>query len=251
MAMTAPIVLKISGHELDDAAYLREFASILAQQNQPVIIVHGGGKEISALQTRLGIEPRYIDGVRITDPDSLSLVEMVMCGTINKRLVRTLLAAGVQAIGLSGVDGGIVQAVKMQHPTVDMGFTGQITRVNANPLQTLLDQGYTPVLAPVSLGEDTSYNVNADSVAGAVAAAVGASRVIFISNVPGVMQNGEVLPTLTSAQVEALIADGTIFGGMIPKVKTALEALTSGIRQSVITNLAGLQNAGGTVFTAE
>lgn len=249
--MTAPIVLKISGHELDDAAYLREFASILAQQNQPVIIVHGGGKEISALQTRLGIEPRYIDGVRITDPDSLSLVEMVMCGTINKRLVRTLLAAGVQAIGLSGVDGGIVQAVKMQHPTVDMGFTGQITQVNAKPLHALLDQGYVPVLAPVSLGEDTSYNVNADSVAGAVAAGVGASRVVFISNVPGVMQNGTVLSTLTSAQVETLIAEGVIFGGMIPKVRTALEALTSGIRQSVITNLAGLQSAGGTVFTAE
>lgn len=249
--MMAPIVLKISGHELDDAAYLQEFAAILAQQSQPTIIVHGGGKEISALQTRLGIEPRYIDGIRITDSDSLSLVEMVMCGTINKRLVRTFLAAGVQAVGLSGVDGGMIQAVKMEHPTVDMGFTGQIVRLNVKPLQVLLDQGYTPVLAPVSLGEDSSYNVNADVVAGAVAAAVGASRVIFISNVPGVMQNGEVLPTLTHAQADALIADGTINGGMIPKVRTALEALRSGIRQSVITNLVGLQSGGGTVFTAQ
>ena len=136
--MTAPIVLKISGHELDDADYLRDFANTLARMNQPVIIVHGGGKEISALQTRLGIEPRYIDGIRITDAESLVLVEMVMCGTINKRIVRTLLAAGVQAIGLSGVDGGIVQAVKMVHPTVDMGFTGQIVTVNPKPLQVLL-----------------------------------------------------------------------------------------------------------------
>jgi acetylglutamate kinase len=174
-----------------------------------------------------------------------------MCGTINKRLVRTFLAAGVQAIGLSGVDGGIIQAVKMQHEMVDMGFTGQITQVNPKPLHVLLDRGYMPILAPVSLGEDSSYNVNADLVAGAIAAAVGASRVIFISNVPGVMQNDAILPTLTPAQTEALIADGTIFGGMIPKVRTALEALTSGIRQSVITNLAGLQSGGGTVFTAE
>ncbi len=248
--MIAPIVLKISGHELDDADYLREFAAVLAQQAQPVIIVHGGGKEISALQTRLGIEPRYVDGIRITDAESLALVEMVMCGSINKRLVRTFLAAGVQAIGLSGVDGGTVQAVKMAHPTVDMGFTGQIVRINPKLLQVLLDQGYTPVLSPVSLGEDSSYNVNADTVAGAVAAAVGASRVIFISNVPGVMKNGVVIPTLTHTEVEALIADGTINGGMIPKVRTALEALTSGIRQSVITNLAGLQSTGGTVFSA-
>lgn len=248
--MTAPIVLKISGHELDDAAYLNEFAAVLAAQKQPAIIVHGGGKEISALQTRLGIEPRYVDGIRVTDAESLALVEMVLCGTINKRLVRTLLSAGVQALGLSGVDGGIVQAAKMPHTEVDMGFTGQITTVNPKPLLALLEQGYTPVLAPISLGETSSYNVNADSVAGAVAAAVGASRVIFISNVPGVMQNGAVLPTLTTAQVEALIADGTISGGMIPKVRTALEALTSGIGQSVITNLAGLQTAGGTVFTA-
>jgi len=246
--MTAPIVLKISGHELDDAEYLRDFANALAQMNQPVIIVHGGGKEISALQTRLGIEPRYIDGIRITDADSLVLVEMVMCGTINKRIVRTLLAAGVQAIGLSGVDGGIVQAVKMAHPTVDMGFTGQIVTVNPKPLEALLDAGYMPVLAPVSLGQDSSYNVNADHVAGAIAAAVGASRVIFISNVPGVMKNGEVLATLTPAQTEALIEDGTINGGMIPKVRTALEALTLGVTQSVITNLTGLQSAGGTVF---
>jgi acetylglutamate kinase len=248
--MTAPIVLKISGHELDDAEYLRDFAAVLAKQNQPVIIVHGGGKEISALQTRLGIEPRYIDGIRITDADSLVLVEMVMCGTINKRMVRTLLAAGVQAIGLSGLDAGIVQATKMAHTSVDMGFTGQIVTVNPKPLEILLAAGYTPVLAPVSLGEDSSYNVNADHVAGAIAAAVGASRVIFISNVPGVMKNGEVLATLTPGDTEALIDDGTINGGMIPKVRTALEALTLGVTQSVITNLAGLQSAGGTVFKA-
>ena len=246
--MTAPIVLKISGHELDDADYLRDFANTLARMNQPVIIVHGGGKEISALQTRLGIEPRYIDGIRITDAESLVLVEMVMCGTINKRIVRTLLAAGVQAIGLSGVDGGIVQAVKMVHPTVDMGVTGQIVTVNPKLLQALLSNGYVPVLAPVSLGQDSSYNVNADHVAGAIAAAVGASRVIFISNVPGVMKNGEVLATLNPAQTETLVEDGTINGGMIPKVRTALEALTLGVTQSVITNLAGLQSAGGTVF---
>src|SRR5690606_1275153 len=144
--MMTPIVIKISGHELDDAAFLVEFARAIRDLNLPTVIVHGGGKEISALQTRMGIEPRYLDGVRITDEASLALVEMVLCGTVNKRLVRILLDAGVDAIGISGVDRGLVRAEKMPHPTQDMGFTGMITAVRGEVLQELLAQKATPVV---------------------------------------------------------------------------------------------------------
>jgi acetylglutamate kinase len=194
--------------------------------------VHGGGKEISALQTQMGIEPRYADGVRITDAASLALVEMVLCGTVNKRLVRMLLAAGVDALGMSGVDRGLVRAAQMQRDGIDMGFTGEVGAVRGDVLRGLLAEGITPVIAPICLGDDSAYNVNADHVAGAVAAADGAH-----------------VPALTPEQTESLIAAGTIFGGMIPKVRTALGALDHGVARATITDLAGLIAGGGTVFT--
>ncbi len=247
--MPAPIVIKISGHELDSPDFLAELAATLKDIDDPIAIVHGGGKEITALQTRLGIEPRYVDGLRITDAESLALVEMVLCGTVNKRIVRTLVNAGIDAVGLSGVDGGLVSAQKLFHESVDMGYTGEVTAVRVDLLIDYLDQGIIPVIAPICLGEDNNFNVNADHVAGAVAAALEADRLVFVSNVEGVLRDGAVIPQLTPQQVGDLIADGTIFGGMIPKVKTALEALAEGVQQAVITNLAGLARGGGTVFT--
>lgn len=246
-----PTVIKIGGHEMDDHAFLTELAMVIAALQEPVIIVHGGGKEISMLQQKMGIEPRYLDGVRITDEPSLALVEMVLCGTANKRLVRTLIAAGIDTIGLSGQDRGLIKAEKMQHPTQDMGFTGVITSVRGSVLQELIAQGITPVVSPISLGPTSALNVNADHAAGAVAGAVNANRVVFITNVEGVLANGSHVPTLTATETRALIADGTIFGGMIPKVETALHALDNGVSQAVITNLAGLKTHGGTVFTSE
>ncbi|MBN8638177.1 MAG: acetylglutamate kinase [Anaerolineae bacterium] len=246
--MPAPIVIKISGHELDSPDFLAELAATLKHFDTPVVIVHGGGKEITALQTRLGIEPRYVDGLRITDAESLALVEMVLCGTVNKRIVRTLVNAGIDAVGLSGVDGGLVSADKMTHESVDMGYTGEVTAVRVDLLVDMLDQGITPVIAPICLGEDSNFNVNADHVAGAVAAALEAERLVFVSNVEGVLKDGAVIPQLTPNQVGEMIADGTIFGGMIPKVKTALESLAEGVAQAVITNLKGLSSGGGTVF---
>lgn len=246
--MPAPIVIKISGHELDSPDFLAELAATLKHFDTPVVIVHGGGKEITALQTRLGIEPRYVDGLRITDAESLALVEMVLCGTVNKRIVRTLVNAGIDAVGLSGVDGGLVSADKMTHESVDMGYTGEVTAVRVDLLVDMLDQGVTPVIAPICLGEDSNFNVNADHVAGAVAAALEAEKLVFVSNVEGVLKDGAVIPQLTPNQVGEMIADGTIFGGMIPKVKTALESLAEGVAQAVITNLKGLSSGGGTVF---
>ena len=248
------IVIKISGHELDSAEYVAEFAQVIRDMNAPTIIVHGGGKEISTLQGRLGIEPKFVDGVRVTDAASLSLVEMVMCGAINKRLVRVLVNAGVNAIGLSGVDGGMISAVKMAHESVDMGFTGEVTAVRVDLLLNLLDMGITPVIAPICLGEDNNFNVNADHVAGALAAALEAERLVFLSNVPGVLRDikdDHVIATLSPEETEAMIADGTIFGGMIPKVRTALHALDDEVSQGVITDLAGLRSNGGTIFTRQ
>lgn len=248
---TAPVVIKIGGHELDDEAFLVELAGVIRALAEPVVIVHGGGKEISSLQTKMGIEPRYIDGVRVTDAESLALVEMVLCGTANKRLVRYLVNGGVDAQGISGVDRGLIRAEKMPHAEVDMGYTGEVVSVRGDVLRTMLSQDVTPVIAPISLGPDSSYNVNADHVAGAVAGAIGARRIVFLTNVEGVLMNGSLLTALMPDEVQRLIDIGVIFGGMIPKVQTALSALARGVPQAAITNLAGLRTHGGTIFSRE
>jgi acetylglutamate kinase len=245
------IVIKISGHELDDPATLLQFAGIIASLGEPAIIVHGGGKEISALQTQMGIQPQYHDGVRITDALTLELVEMVLCGVINKRLVRTLINAGVDAIGLSGVDRACVRARPLHVEGIDMGFTGEVEQVRADVLLDLLDQGTTPVIAPICIGRENNFNVNADHVAGAIAGALDADRLIFLSNVPGVLRDGSVLPQLHPHEVDMLLADGSIFGGMVPKVRTAVRSLEDGVRRAVITDLAGLKLGTGTVFVGQ
>ena len=170
---------------------------------------------------------------------------------VNKRLVRYLVDGSIDALGLSGVDRGLIRALKMEHPEQDMGFTGEVSAVRGEVLLGLLAQGVTPVIAPICLGPDSNYNVNADHVAGAVAGAVSAERIVFITNVEGVLVGGQRVPALTAGQAETLIADGTISGGMIPKVRTALQALQSGVPQAAITNLIGLKTHGGTVFSRD
>lgn len=245
--MPAPIVIKVGGHELNDPAFLADFAMFVAASAVPVVVVHGGGRDLSDWQTRLGITPHFIDGIRVTDADSLALAEMVLCGLVNKRIVRVMVGAGVRALGISALDAGMVTAYPMPAP-VDMGFTGEIVRTDAQPLKALLAGGFTPVLAPISYGGTTNYNVNADHVAGAVAGALAAERLIFLTNVEGVLADDHVLPMLTTTQANAHITQGTIYGGMIPKVQTALAALDAGVARTVITNLKGLQSHGGTVF---
>lgn len=246
----APVLIKIGGHEIADPAFLSELALIIRDYPAPVIIVHGGGAEISQMQQIMGIEPRYIDGVRVTDEASLHVVEMVLCGVVNKRLVRYLVEAGVDAVGLSGVDRGLIRAAKMSHHIEDMAFTGSVGAVRAEILHELLAAGITPVIAPLCLGSDApvTYNVNADHVAGAVAAAIHADRVTFITNVQGVLMNEQPIAQLDTAATQSLIAAGTISGGMIPKVMTALHTLENGVPQAVITNLHGLKTHGGTTF---
>ena len=241
-------VVKVSGHCLDDDALLRQFAGIVARSDDALVIVHGGGKEISDLQQKLNIEPRYVDGLRVTDADSLALVEMVLCGSVNKRLVRYLLAAGADAQGLSGVDRGLVRARQMQHESIDMGYTGEVVSVRREVIAELLERGVTPVIAPVSVGEGSNFNLNADPVAGAIAAAIGARSVVFISNVAGVLVDGLRIASLTRAEALDLIECGVIQGGMIPKVRAALDVLSSGLPQAVITDLDGWAGDGGTTF---
>ena len=241
-------VVKVSGHCLDDERLLRQFAGIVASSDERLVIVHGGGKEISQLQQKLDIEPRYVDGLRVTDAVSLGLVEMALCGTVNKRLVRHLLSAGVDAQGLSGVDRGLVRARQMRHESIDMGYTGEIVSVRGEVISDLLELGVTPVIAPVSLGEGSNFNLNADPVTGAIAESISADKVVFISNVSGVLVAGECAPKLTRAQAEALIDSGVIEGGMIPKVIAALKVLSAGVPETIITDLNGWENEGGTTF---
>ena len=241
-------VVKISGHCLDDDLLLRQFAATVARSKERLVIVHGGGKEISDLQQKLNIEPRYVDGLRVTDADSLALVEMVLCGAVNKRLVRHLLAAGVDAQGLSGVDRGLVRARQMQHDFVDMGYTGEVEAVRPQVIGDMFGLGVTPVIAPVSLGARSNFNLNADPVTGAIAAAISAQKVVFISNVSGVLVDGALMPTISREQAQAYIDCGVIVGGMIPKARAALDVLKAGIPQAVITDLDGWSNSGGTTF---
>ncbi len=246
-------VIKVGGNELDDPAFLAGLAHgiqhIQLQTGQTAVIVHGGGKAIASLQSRLGIVSQKVDGLRVTDAESLMVAEMVLSGQSNKLIVRALLAAGVTAVGLSGIDGGVLRCQKKLHPAADLGYVGEIVSVNVSLIQQLAERGFTAVLSPISLGLDGhTYNVNADEAASAVAKALEASVLNFVSNVPGVLHNGTIVPRLTRTQTESLIATGVITEGMIPKVRAACTAVAQGVPQARIVNLAGLAADGGTLF---
>ena len=242
------LVLKIGGNQVEDGEFLAGFvAAIQAMRSEyRLILVHGGGKEIADLHRIFGVPFGTVDGLRVTSPESMRLVEMALNGSVNTRLVRWLVNGQVDAIGISGVDMGLLRVVPLQINGRDLGLVGQITSVNGEALYRLLDLGLLPVVSPVSLGEDgLVYNVNADHAATAIARAVQASRLIFVTNVPGVQVAGRTVRALAPAQVQQLIADGVISGGMIPKVRAALDAVHSGVFQAVITDLAGLAREDG------
>lgn len=241
------VVLKIGGNEIDDVNFLNGFARAVAEMRETPVIVHGGGKEIAELQLRYGLTPRFVEGLRVTDDTSLAIAEMVLSGRVNKRIVAALITAGADALGLSGVDRALVRVEKMQHPAGDLGRVGKVVSVRAAVLRDLLAQHIVPVISPISLGDDGAYNVNADSVACAIASALNADAVVFVTNVAGVMQDNQAIPQLTAAQAEALIKSQVIKGGMIPKVRAALDAVASGVCSARITNLEGLVSGEGTV----
>ncbi|MFO7661554.1 MAG: acetylglutamate kinase [Chloroflexota bacterium] len=244
-------VIKIGGNEMNEPGFLGELARQIAglAAAEPVVVVHGGGQDIAAMQTRLGLEPLKVDGLRVTDAESLAVAQMVLSGHTNKAIVKALLAAGSDAAGLSGVDGGLLRCRKKNHSTVDLGLVGEIVAVRTGLLQCFIDHGTIPVISPISLGEDgQTYNVNADEAAGAIAAALSAETLDFVSNVPGVLNGRGLLPFLTPVKAESLIHNGAVTGGMIPKVRTALDAVRRGVPAVRIVDLAGLGVGGGTIF---
>ncbi|MBN1318006.1 MAG: acetylglutamate kinase [Anaerolineales bacterium] len=241
-------VYKIGGNELDQPDFLPELAKCLAADSGPKIIVHGGGKAIADLQARLGLATKKVEGLRVTDAESLIAAEMVLSGQANKQIVSALIAAGLDAIGISGVDRGLLRCRKKQHPAADLGFVGEIVQVRNEVITQLLDHNIIPVISPISIGLDgKTYNVNADEAASAIAAALGAD-LVMISNVPGVLDNGVLVPTLSPSQTEQLIQQGVISDGMTPKVRAAVSALMLGAPQVRIANLAGLNDSTGTLF---
>lgn len=242
-------ILKIGGNEIDDLSFIEQLGQAITELSEIPILVHGGGKEIKELQARLGLEAQYIDGLRVTDAESLDLVQMVLIGRINKRLVASLAQAGLDAFGMSGVDRACIMAKKLEHPNGDLGYVGQVTQVREEVFKNLLDNAVIPVLSPLCYSaEGTIFNVNADQVAMAVAVSLGAEELTFISNVPGVLNQDNIMTHLTPTQMNALITEQIITGGMIPKVRSALEAVEAGVKAVRITNLAGLKQGTGTVL---
>ena len=237
-------VIKVGGNELKDEQFLTGLASAIAKMDESVVIVHGGGQAIADMQMALGLPIEKVDGLRVTSEAAMNVTEMVLSGHTNKLLVRALLAADVNAIGLSGVDGGLLMARKKVHDSADLGYVGTVMSVNTLILELLLAEGFTPVISPVSLGLDNhAYNVNADEAATAIAAALEADQLDFISNVPGVLQDNVLVHQLTNKQTKKLITEGVIFGGMLPKVRAALNSVEQGVTQVRIVNLAGLNSA--------
>ncbi len=245
------VVIKYGGHAMGDAALGQAFArdvALLRQSGVEPIVVHGGGPQIGAMLERMGIKSEFKGGMRITDKATVEIVEMVLAGSINKGIVADFNAQGARAIGLCGKDGNMVQAVKMRRrlrdpdsnieEIIDLGFVGEPEAVDVEVLHMVADSGLIPVVAPVAFGKDgETYNVNADTFAGAVAGAIHADRLLFLTDVPGVLdKKGELIKKLTRKEANALIKDGTISGGMIPKVETCLAALDQGVEAVVIVN---------------
>jgi acetylglutamate kinase len=246
-------VLKIGGNQLDDPAFVAGMAvavRVMVAAGTPPVIVHGGGRAIRALQERFGIQPRTIGGLRVTDEQTMALVMMALIGSANVSLVAALTGAGVEAQGFSGADRGLLRSRQLTHPGGDLGRVGRIVSVRAGVIRAALAEGVVPVIAPVALAEDGGFhNVNADQAAGAVAAALGAGRVIFLTDVPGVLRDGSRLERMARAEAEALISGGIARDGMAVKIGAALDALAAGVARAVITDLAGLSAGEGTVVS--
>ena len=237
--MSAPIVIKVGGNELDNPAFVSGLARVAASMSAPPVIVHGGGRGSTRLAERLNLETRFIDGFRVTDDATLEVATMGLVGLASTTLVTGLVNGGVPALGLCGADAGLVRV--RPDARRELGWVGEPTAVDGARLRALLQAGFVPCLAPISLGEDGRiYNVNADTVAAAVAAALDAPALVMVTAAPGVLDDGNVLPRLTPSRIEELITHGIIRDGMIPKTRAACDALASGVRSVLIVDLTGL-----------
>lgn len=242
-------VVKYGGHAMGDLKAARDFAEdivLLKAVGINPVVVHGGGPQIGAMLKKLGVESTFIDGLRVTDKATADVAEMVLSGAINKELVGWIARAGGKAIGISGKDGQLVTATKVQRTTkvpdsnieqaVDLGFVGEPSVVDTSVIDTIVSAGMIPVIAPIGAGSDGhTYNINADTMAGAIAAALGAARLFLLTDVAGVLdQDKNLLTDLTPADIARLQADGTISGGMIPKLETCIHAVEAGCEAAVV-----------------
>jgi acetylglutamate kinase len=242
-------VVKYGGHAMGDPDLAHDFAEdvvLLKAIGINPVVVHGGGPQIGAMLKKLGVESRFVDGLRVTDKATAEVAEMVLSGAINKEIVRWIAGAGGKAIGISGKDGGLVIAKKVARTTrdpdsqieqvVDLGFVGEPHSVDTTVIKTISDAGMIPVIAPIAVGDDgDTYNINADTMAGAIAAALGAARLFMLTDVAGVLDKQKNLLTdLRPADIEKLQQDGTISGGMIPKLETCVHAVEAGCEAAVV-----------------
>lgn len=243
------IVVKYGGHAMGGPTGARDFAEdivLMKQTGINPIVVHGGGPQIGAMLKQLDIPSHFVDGLRVTDAKTMEVVEMVLSGTINKQIVSDINAAGGRAVGISGKDGNLIVARKYartkvdpdtkQETQTDLGFVGEPERVDPQILHSIIASDLIPILAPVGAGQQGgTYNINADTAAGAVAGAMAAERLMILTDVEGVLdRQGNLIQRLTVGEARALIVDGTISGGMIPKVETAINAVEGGVRAAVI-----------------
>ena len=242
-------VVKYGGHAMGNPEAARDFAEdivLLKAVGINPVVVHGGGPQIGAMLKQLGVESTFVDGLRVTDKKTAEVAEMVLSGAINKELVGWIANAGGRAIGISGKDGGLVTATKVERTVkdpdsqieqaVDLGFVGTPTHVDTTIIDTAVGAGMIPIVAPIGAGEDGhTYNINADTMAGAIAAALGAARLFLLTDVAGVLgKDGALLTDLKPADIERLQADGTIGGGMIPKLETCVHAVEAGCEAAVV-----------------
>lgn len=245
----AVMVIKYGGHAMGDEAAARDFARdvvLLKQVGINPVVVHGGGPQIKAMLERLKIQSAFVDGLRVTDAATVEVVEMVLAGKINKEIVTAIQSAGGKAVGISGKDGRLIEATKLTRTrrdpdsnieqVIDLGFVGEPARVNTSLLEVFRNTDIIPVIAPIGVGADgETYNINADTAAGAVAGALKARKLLMLTDVRGVLDaQKQFVPSLTDAEARAWIADGTISGGMIPKIETCLDAVGRGVQAAVI-----------------
>lgn len=237
-------VIKYGGHAMGDELLAQNFASdivLMKQVGIDPVVVHGGGPQIARMLDKLKIQSAFVDGLRVTDEATMEIVEMVLSGSINKQIVGYINAAGGTAIGLSGKDGNLIRAKKLKRTkkdpdsniekVLDLGFVGDPAAINTDVLDAFEQSDIIPVVAPVGLGDDgESYNINADTAAGAIAGAMGACKLVLLTDVAGVLtKQGELISELTYKEAKKLMKDGTISGGMIPKIETCLQALDEGV----------------------
>ena len=235
------VVVKYGGAAMIEEHLKQDFAQdivLLQSLGMLPVIVHGGGPEVSKAMEQLGQEVSFIDGLRVTSSENLKVTEMVLSGTINKEIIAHINTFGGKAVGVSGKDGNLIEADKISHQGgIDLGFVGKIKKVNPELLMVLLKQGFLPVVSPIGLSKDgVTYNINADTTASRIAVSLGAYKIIFMTDVDGVLEEGNLCAQLTSSEVEKMVEKKVITGGMSPKVDSCLYCVKNGVESAQIIN---------------